>query len=149
MATFGLAVAASLYTQFPAASVNKVVSSTAKYLGILKQHIPDIESVLQGVDLSTNAKIFSVVYNLDVMLYNTLVKKRYGTINLQILLSDEQHTGLDTLEEHRQDGLTLLLDESLRCVPNTTKEGSTLKALLDTRNFLTGKRRSKNCWAIC
>ena len=79
--------------------------------------------------------------DLDVMLYNTLIKKKYGTINLQILLSNEQNTGLDTLEEHRQDGLTLLLDESVRGVPSTTKEGSTLTALLDTRNFLTGTRK--------
>ena len=137
---FGLSVAALLSTQFPAATVNKVVTSTAKYVGIIKQHIPEIESVLQGIDLSTTAAVLSFVYDLDVMLYNRFVKKKYGTINLQILLSDEQHTGLNTLEQHRQDSLTLLLEENLRSVP-ITKEGSTLKALLDTRNFLTGKPR--------
>ena len=140
LGSFGLSVAALLYNQFPD-SVNKVVTSITKYLGILKKHIPDIESVLQELDLSTTAKIFRAVYDLDVMLYNTLIKKKYGTINLQILLSNEQNTGLDTLEEHRQDGLTLLLDESVRGVPSTTKEGSTLTALLDTRNFLTVTRK--------
>ena len=135
LGSFGLSVAALLYNHFPD-SVNTVVTSVAKYLGILKKYVPDIESVLQELDLSTTAKIFRTVYDLDVTLYKNLIRNRYGTNNLQILLNNNQNTGLDTLKEHLHDGVTLLLDKCLKGVPSTTREGSTLTALLDT--FLTG-----------